>query len=236
MGANSVYILTNRAMPGLVKIGMTTKSVHERIRDLSSTGVPEPFKLYYACEIRDDLNPAAVEHDMHLLFAPYRHNQKREFFAVDPARVKIALRYAEKPKATPVVPPKTKPTTPEFMPPQITKSLFQQLIDSARGFRRRQHSKNYARPEWNQIPDERIEEIISADWAGLMISVNDTGTYFQSIDYALREFYMWANDKDQTWECECPCCRSRRSHEAYISTNVSNLERPKHESGDSPWQ
>jgi hypothetical protein len=41
-----VYVLTNEAMPGLVKIGLTTDSLESRILQLSSaTGVPLPFKM-----------------------------------------------------------------------------------------------------------------------------------------------------------------------------------------------
>ena len=40
-----VYVLTNSAMPGLVKIGMTTRdSVDTRMKELYSTGVPVPFE------------------------------------------------------------------------------------------------------------------------------------------------------------------------------------------------
>ena len=37
-----VYILTNEAMPGLVKIGCTNGELASRIRQLYSTGVPLP--------------------------------------------------------------------------------------------------------------------------------------------------------------------------------------------------
>lgn len=92
---NIVYVLTNPAMPDLVKIGLTT-NLTERLRSLSSSGVPAPFEVYYACEIRDDLSLLSVERDMHFIFAPYRFNPNREFFRVDPERVKVALHYAAK--------------------------------------------------------------------------------------------------------------------------------------------
>jgi hypothetical protein len=41
-----VYILSNKKMPGLVKIGCTTRPVVERTAELNSmTGVPAPFVL-----------------------------------------------------------------------------------------------------------------------------------------------------------------------------------------------
>jgi hypothetical protein len=51
---NIVYVLTNEAMPGLVKIGRTTDGVEARISQLSvATGVPLPFECYYAAEVPD---------------------------------------------------------------------------------------------------------------------------------------------------------------------------------------
>ena len=41
----SVYVLTNPAMPNMVKIGKTTRDVELRLADLYSTGVPLPFAL-----------------------------------------------------------------------------------------------------------------------------------------------------------------------------------------------
>jgi hypothetical protein len=42
-----VYILTNEAMPGLVKIGRTSVDLAGRIKALYQTGVPLPFELFF---------------------------------------------------------------------------------------------------------------------------------------------------------------------------------------------
>jgi len=48
-----IYILTNPAIPDLIKIGKTTNLV-ERINSLSRhSGVPVPFECYFACEVED---------------------------------------------------------------------------------------------------------------------------------------------------------------------------------------
>ena len=39
-----VYVLTNPAMPGIVKIGKTHASLGSRLSQLYSTGVPVPFE------------------------------------------------------------------------------------------------------------------------------------------------------------------------------------------------
>ena len=44
----SVYVLTNPAMPNMVKIGKTTRDVELRLADLYSTGVPLHFECEYA--------------------------------------------------------------------------------------------------------------------------------------------------------------------------------------------
>lgn len=83
-----VYVLTNRAMPGLVKIGYTTQSdANIRIGQLFTTGVPLPFEIQYACHVS---NPEQVERALHEAFAPHRINPKREFFSIEP-RQAIAI-------------------------------------------------------------------------------------------------------------------------------------------------
>ena len=81
-----VYALTNPAMPGLVKIGMTSRmEIAQRMKELySSTGVPLPFECVYACEIT---NFARTEKALHVAFAPDRINPNREFFKMDIERV-----------------------------------------------------------------------------------------------------------------------------------------------------
>lgn len=46
-----VYVLKNPAMPGLVKIGITTRAeVHIRMTELYTTGVPLPFECSFAAK------------------------------------------------------------------------------------------------------------------------------------------------------------------------------------------
>lgn len=76
-----VYVLTNPAMPGLVKIGRTSNSEADgRISQLYTTGVPVPFNLEFACRVT---NPDEVEAAFHKAFAPQRINPKREFFRIE---------------------------------------------------------------------------------------------------------------------------------------------------------
>jgi len=94
-----IYILTNEAMPGYVKIGKTNNDLEQRIRELSaSTSVPLPFTVFYACIVK---NAQFVEHQLHDAFDDNRVNPKREFFRVAPERVVAALKLAEIENITP---------------------------------------------------------------------------------------------------------------------------------------
>ena len=77
-----IYILTNPAMPGLVKIGKTSRdSVDGRLSELYSTGVPVPFECEFAGRVK---NETEVERRFHIAFGPYRINPNREFFEIEP--------------------------------------------------------------------------------------------------------------------------------------------------------
>lgn len=83
-----VYILTNPAMPGLIKIGKTRLSPTDRAAQLHTTGVPRGFQVEYACHTPD---PEAVEQAMHVAFGPRRVNDRREFFEIEPAQAIAVL-------------------------------------------------------------------------------------------------------------------------------------------------
>lgn len=86
-----VYVLTNSAMPGLVKIGMTTReSIDTRMKELYSTGVPVPFDCAYACEVKAS-DCAKIEKALHKAFEPNRINANREFFSIKPEQATAIL-------------------------------------------------------------------------------------------------------------------------------------------------
>lgn len=75
-----VYVMTNEAMPGLVKIGFTTIDADTRARDLSSaSGVPIPFQVEYVMETE---SPDWLEFCVHESLGTTRLNPNREFFRV----------------------------------------------------------------------------------------------------------------------------------------------------------
>ena len=89
---NIVYVLTNAAMPGIVKIGMTDRpDVQDRMRDLYTTGTPLPFDCVIAWQIEGQA-AVAIEQALHTAFDPHRINPGREFFQLDPAQVEVLMR------------------------------------------------------------------------------------------------------------------------------------------------
>ena len=96
-----VYLLTNPAMPGLVKIGHTMQAqARTRLDQLYSTGVPVPFELVFACRVP---NSAEVERALHTAFAPQRVNPKREFFRIEPDQAIAILKLLHVEETTAVI-------------------------------------------------------------------------------------------------------------------------------------
>jgi hypothetical protein len=87
---NVVYVLTNAAMPGLVKLGWSAQEdVSSRLTQLYTTGVPVPFDLVYVCRVE---NADEVENALHTAFGPNRVNPRREFFRIDPEQAIAILK------------------------------------------------------------------------------------------------------------------------------------------------
>lgn len=87
-----IYILTNEAMPGYVKVGRTDRDLEVRMREFDVTPIPLPFECFFAARVRKEKR---VEVLLHEAFADHRVRSNREFFEVAPERVAAALRIAE---------------------------------------------------------------------------------------------------------------------------------------------
>ena len=98
-----VYVLSNVAMPGYIKIGYTSgnsaKDIEDRMSQLDSTGVPRSFDCEYAALVS---NCSQVEKAIHTAFGDFRVRQNREFFeGVEPFRVKAILQLLAIEEVTP---------------------------------------------------------------------------------------------------------------------------------------
>jgi predicted Zn-ribbon and HTH transcriptional regulator len=79
MAVGYIYVLTNPAMPGLVKIGHTT-DVERRVKELSlATGVPRTFVVELFQLTAD---AAETEGLIHASLDSHRYSENREFFEV----------------------------------------------------------------------------------------------------------------------------------------------------------
>ena len=79
--AGYVYLLSNPSMPGLVKIGRTSRDPATRAGELTSaSGVPTPFRLEGYVRTPD---AARTEASVHRIIGGDRVNKRREFFRTD---------------------------------------------------------------------------------------------------------------------------------------------------------
>jgi hypothetical protein len=80
MNQGYLYILINPTMPGLAKVGRTTRDPTTRAGELSSaTGVASPFILAYSQPVNDCISAERWVHSQ-LENAGFRHASNREFF------------------------------------------------------------------------------------------------------------------------------------------------------------
>lgn len=76
-----IYVMSNPAYPGSVKIGQTRKDPEERRKELGTTGVLQDFVLEYRALTEDY---ESLEKEIHKSLAKYRVRDDREFFSISP--------------------------------------------------------------------------------------------------------------------------------------------------------
>ncbi|MBZ9752707.1 GIY-YIG nuclease family protein [Deinococcus sp. HMF7604] len=74
-----VYVLSNESLPGVLKVGMTSRDPFTRAAELTTTGLPMPFRVEF-CLMTE--RPSALELALHQQFAAQRVQAGREFFRV----------------------------------------------------------------------------------------------------------------------------------------------------------
>lgn len=82
-----VYVITNDAMPGLVKIGYSTKDPALRADELANTGSPHPYKVVYDTLV---IEPRDIEQTVHEHMKSVREG--REWFRCTPHEAVRAVR------------------------------------------------------------------------------------------------------------------------------------------------
>jgi hypothetical protein len=82
-----VYVITNKAMPGLIKVGYSTRDPEVRAAELNHTGAPHPYMVAY--EVLVD-NPRQIEKTAHTHLKPYKEG--KEWFRCTPEEAVVALK------------------------------------------------------------------------------------------------------------------------------------------------
>lgn len=78
MSKGYIYVLSNRSIPGQLKIGRSKHGGSVRAKDLDgSTGLPTPFVVQFEIFSNDCVT---AEHAVHEILRADRINRKREFF------------------------------------------------------------------------------------------------------------------------------------------------------------
>lgn len=127
--SNTIYLLTNPAMEGVVKIGFTTRQgVQARIKELdSSTAVPLPFTCVIAWEVRG-LRAEKAEAVLHEILRPYRISPSREFFSVNPNQAREIIEAFPGRDVTEVNP---QVGIPELIPESVPRPRFKDMPKKA---------------------------------------------------------------------------------------------------------
>lgn len=82
-----VYVLSNVAMPGIVKVGYNTKDPTFRVEELAGTGLPHPFVVEFDVLV---FEPRDVEQAVHARLTP--SHEAKEFYRVSVERAVDAIR------------------------------------------------------------------------------------------------------------------------------------------------
>lgn len=82
-----VYVLSNESMPGIVKIGKSTRGGRHRAKEIYQTGVPTPFALEFEMMFDDSDEGETLVHEA---LWDRRISKTREFFRVEVGEAVIA--------------------------------------------------------------------------------------------------------------------------------------------------
>jgi hypothetical protein len=83
-----VYIIANKSLPNLLKIGFSTKDPIIRAQEFNGTGIPYDFQVLYDAIV---INPREVEQRVHKHLAINREN--KEWFRIDLENAISAIRF-----------------------------------------------------------------------------------------------------------------------------------------------
>lgn len=68
-----IYLISNSAVPGLVKVGFTTRRPEDRARELGGTGLPSDYVVEWSIRVT---SPAAAEKAAHEAIKKFHHSKE----------------------------------------------------------------------------------------------------------------------------------------------------------------
>jgi len=80
-----IYAMSNKSMPGILKIGMTERSIEERLQEANGTFTLIPFIVEISKKV---LNCKEKEKCIHQILQSKRVTSNREFFEVTLEEIK----------------------------------------------------------------------------------------------------------------------------------------------------
>ncbi len=83
-----VYVITNKAMPGLVKVGYSMKDPEIRAEELNHTGAPHPYQVKYEVLVEE---PRAIERAVHKQLQS--QGEGKEWFRCSTDEAAAAIRF-----------------------------------------------------------------------------------------------------------------------------------------------
>ena len=93
-GSQYIYVLSNKSMPGMFKIGFTKDHPIKRAKQISSaTGVATPFEVAFSFKCYNGLQ---LEGEIHNYLKSYQVNKRREFFQLEIEQAIEAIEYLGK--------------------------------------------------------------------------------------------------------------------------------------------
>ena len=93
-----IYVMSNKAYPGIYKIGSTYSLPEERAEELTGTGHLHPFKVEMSYEMKD---AEYYEKSVHKILEKNRVNKNREFFDINITLLKeILIKLSDKVRRT----------------------------------------------------------------------------------------------------------------------------------------
>jgi hypothetical protein len=93
-----VYVLSNLAMPGLIKVGYSTKDPQLRIEELAGTGLPHPFVLEFDALL---VEPRDIEQSVHARLKSV--HEAKEFFRCSVTSAISAIREEAQRRRTTII-------------------------------------------------------------------------------------------------------------------------------------